>query len=254
MIFINMISLKKIIVEGRYDSLVTKLSNTLLRVIKDSYQSKNDPEGFFGGEQIYFKQGETVPNIEDPATFGNIYFEEVENMDIPVEFYLELKIQWIEGLNDVHVGGDAYNNTKRNSDELPLIEIRFKLDPAEYPKVLSEVAMDLRDTLRHEIEHITQSGWNTIDSKFIPSDQVLRKKIETGALPSARYFTLPKEIDAMIQGLYLRAKKTKQPFSKVINDYLDIWVNNKSITPEDKIQILSVWKKRIPQLGIRQEI
>lgn len=249
-----MISLKKLIVEGRYDSLVTKLSNTLLKIIKDSYQSKNDPEGFFGGEKIYFKQGEEVPNIEDPATFDHIYFEEIENTDIPVEFYLELKVQWIEGFNDLHVGGDAYNNTKRYSDEMPLIEIRFKMDPAEYPKLLSEVAMDLRDTLRHEIEHITQSGWNTIDSKFIPSDQAMRAKIESGKLPPARYFTLPKEIDAMIQGLYLRAKKTRTPFSKVINDYLDIWVNNKSITPEDKIQILSVWKQRIPQLGIRQEI
>lgn len=249
-----MISLKKLIVEGRYDGLVTKLSNTLLRVIKDSYAAKDDPEGFFGGEKIYFKSGEDVPNIEDPAAFDNIYFEEVENADIPVEFYLELKIQWIEGFNDLHVGGDAYNNTKRHSDEMPLIEIRFKMDPAEYPKLLSEVAMDLRDTLRHEIEHITQSGWNTIDSKFIPSDQSIRSKIESGALPPARYFTLPKEIDAMIQGLYLRAKKTRTPFAKVINDYLDIWVRNKSITPDDKMQILSVWKKRIPQLGIRQEL
>lgn len=249
-----MISLKKLIVEGRYDGLVTKLSKTLLQVIKDSFASKDDPEGFFGGEKIYFKSGEDVPNIEDPAAFDNIYFEEVENADIPVEFYLELKIQWIEGFNDLHVGGDAYNNTKRHSDEMPLIEIRFKMDPAEYPKLLSEVAMDLRDTLRHEIEHITQSGWNTIDSKFIPSDQAMRSKIESGALPPARYFTLPKEIDAMIQGLYLRAKKTRTPFAKVINDYLDIWVRNKSITPADKVQILSVWKKRIPQLGIRQEL
>lgn len=249
-----MISLKKLIVEGRYDGLVTKLSKTLLQVIKDSFASKDDPEGFFGGEKIYFKSGEDVPNIEDPAAFDNIYFEEVENADIPVEFYLELKIQWIEGFNDLHVGGDAYNNTKRHSDEMPLIEIRFKMDPAEYPKLLSEVAMDLRDTLRHEIEHITQSGWNTIDSKFIPSDQAMRSKIESGALPPARYFTLPKEIDAMIQGLYLRAKKTRTPFAKVINDYLDIWIRNKSITPDDKMQILSVWKKRIPQLGIRQEL
>ena len=249
-----MISLKKLIVEGRYDSLVTKLSKTLLQVIKDSFASKDDPEGFYGGEKIYFKQGEDVPNIEDPATFDHIYFEEVENTDIPVEFYLELKIQWIEGLNDLHVGGDAYNNTQRYSDEVPLIEIRFKMDPADYPKLLSEVAMDLRDTLRHEIEHVTQSGWNTIDSKFIPSDQALRKKIETGTLPPARYFTLPKEIDAMIQGLYLRAKKTRTPFAKVINDYLDIWIRNKAITPEDKTQILSVWRKRVPQLGIRQEL
>lgn len=249
-----MISLKKLIVEGRYDSLVTKLSNTLLRVIKDSYAAKDDPEGFFGGEKIYFKQGETVPNIEDPATFDNIYFEEIENTDIPLEFYLELKVQWIEGFNDLHVGGDAYNNSTRYSDEMPLIEIRFKLDPAEYPQLFREVSFDLKDTLRHEIEHITQSGWNTIDSKFIPSDQALRKKIETGAVSPAKYFTLPKEIDAMIQGLYLRAKKTRTPFTKVVDDYLNIWINNNSITDSDKQHILTVWRERLPKLGIRQEL
>jgi hypothetical protein len=255
MIFINMISLKKLIVEGRYDSLVTALSRKLLQVIKDSYACTKDPEGFFGGEKIYYKKGEEVPHIEDSSQIDHIYFEEVENPDIPLDFYLTLKVQWIEGFNDVHVGGDAYNETKRGvADAAPLIEIRFKLDPADYPKVLSEIAFDLRDTLRHEIEHITQSGWNTIDSKYIPSDQAMRNKIESGKLPPARYFTLPKEIDAMIQGLYLRAKKTRTPFKQVVDNYLNIWVSNQSITETDKQNILKVWRERLPKLGIRQEI
>jgi hypothetical protein len=246
--------MKSLIVEGRYDSLVTALSRKLLAIIKDSYSAVNDPEGWFGSEQIYYKQGETVPNIEDPS-YDSIYSDDVENTDIPLEFLLELKVQWIEGYNDLHIGGDAYNDTKRGgSVDAPLIEIRLKMDPAEYPQVLSEVAMDLRDTLRHEIEHITQSGWNVIDSKYIPSDQALRKKIETGALPPARYFTLPKEIDAMIQGLYLRAKKTRTPFAQVVDDYLNVWVNNQSITDADKQNILKVWRQRVPQLGIRREI
>lgn len=246
--------MKSLIIEGRYDSIVTQLSNKLLRVIKDSYAATKDTEGFFGGEKIYFKQGESVPNIEDPASFDNIYFEEIENTTIPLEFYIELKVQWIEGFNDLHVGGDAYNNTKRNSDEMPLIEIRFKLDPAEYPKVLSEIAFDLRDTLRHEIEHITQSGWNTIDSKYIASDQALRKKIESGDLPPWRYFVLPKEIDANLQGMYLRAKKTRVPMAKIVDDYLNVWIRNGSITPEDARKVLDVWRKRMPALGIREVI
>jgi hypothetical protein len=254
MIFINMISLKKMIVEGRYDSLVTTLSRRLLQVIKYSYESVKEPKGRFADEKIYFKQGETIPNIQDTA-FKPIWFEEVENADIPLDFYLELKVQWIEGFNDLHIGGDAFNETKRGvADVAPLIEIRLKLDPKDYPNVLSEIAMDLRDTLRHEIEHITQSGWNTIDSKYIPSDQAMRNKIESGKLPPARYFTLPKEIDAMIQGLYLRAKKTRTPFKQVVDNYLNIWVSNQSITDKDKQNILKVWRERLPKLGIRQEI
>ena len=180
--------------------------------------------------------------------------EEVENATIPVEFYLQLKVQWIEGLNDLRSGGDAFNETKRDSDEPPLIEVRFEIDPIKYPNALSEIAMNLRDTLRHEIEHVTQSGWNTIDGKYIPSDQRLRARIEAGTLPAARYFTLPKEIPAMLQGLYFKAKKSKQPFKTVVDEYLSMWVSNNTISAQEKENILNTWKTYLPKLGIRQDI
>ena len=250
--------MKSLIIEGRqqrrYDGLVTQLSNKLLSIVKSSYAAVKDPAGMFAGQKIYFKQGETVPNIDDDAVQKHVYFEEVENVTIPVEFYLQLKVQWIDGFDDFRAGGDAYNDSKRHSDEPPLIEIRFQIDTAEYPKVLSEVAMQLRDILRHEIEHVTQSGWNLIDSKYIPSDQALRTKIETGTLPAARYFTLPKETPAMLQGLYFKAKKSKTPFKLVVNDYLDIWVSNNTITDLDKQYILTAWRNYLPTLGIRQEL
>jgi hypothetical protein len=246
--------MKQLFLEGRYDSLVTSLSNKLLGVIKDSYAATSNPSGNFGGTKIFYKQGETVPHIEDDETQPNIYFEEVENATIPVEFYLQLKVQWIEGLDDLKSGGDAYNDSKRNSEEPPLIEIRFQIDPAEYPRVLSSIAMNLRDTLRHEIEHVTQSGWNTIDGKYIASDQNLRNKIEAGNLPAARYFTLPKEIPAMLQGLYFKAKKSKQPFKTVVDEYLSMWVDNETITPQEKENILTAWRAYLPKLAIRQEL
>jgi hypothetical protein len=249
-----MISLKTLIVEGRYDSLVTKLSNKLLGIVKDSYAATKDPNGKFAGEKIYYKQSETVPNILDDEKQHHIYFEEVENTDIPIEFYLQFKVQWIEGLDDLVTGGDAYNESGLDSGEMPLIEIRFQIDPAEYPTILSEIAMNLRDTLRHEIEHLTQSGWNTIDGKYIASDQNLRTRIEAGNLPAARYFTLPKETPAMIHGLYLKAKKSKQPFREVVDNYLSIWVENGTITQRDKEQIIATWRTYLPKLAIRQEL
>ena len=254
MIFIIMISMKRLFLEGRYDSLVTKLSNTLLAIIKDSYAATQTASGEFGGKKIYYTKSETVPPIEDDIQQPAVYFEEVENTTIPVEFYLQLKIQWIEGLNDLHYGGDAYNDSKRDSAEPPLIEVRLQIDPAEYPRVLSEIAMNLRDTLRHEIEHVTQSGWNTIDGKYIPSDQSLRNRIEAGNLPAARYFTLPKEIPAMLQGLYFKAKKSKQSFKMVIDEYLSMWVNNGTISAQEKENILNTWRTYLPKLGIRQEM
>jgi len=249
-----MISLKKIIVEGRYDSIVTELSNKLLQVVKDSYAAVADSKGMFSGQKIYFKQGETVPEIDDDSQFKHIWFQEVENQQLPLDCYLALKVQWVAGLNDLRMGGDAYNDSKRQSDEVPLIEIRFQLDPAEYPKVLSEVAMELRDVLRHEIEHTTQSGWNLKQNKYLPSDTKQRNAIQTGDVPTKNYFLLKKEIPAMIQGLYHKAKKSRTPFKQVVDSYLNVWVNSNTISLQDKDQIIKTWKTYLPKLGIRQEL
>jgi hypothetical protein len=249
-----MVSLKSLIIEGRYDSLVTALSRQLLSVVKDSYAAVKDPDGKFSGQKIYFTKDETAPDINDDSKFKHVYFQEVENTQIPLEFYLELKVMWVEALNDFKYGGDAYNEIKRNASSPPLIEVRFTIDPADYPNILSEIATHLRDVLRHEIEHITQSGWNLKDGKYIASDQALRKKIETGEKAPVHYFLLPKEITAMIHGLYTKAKKSKQPFKSIVNDYLDLWVDNGALKPSDKETILTTWRTYLPKLSIRQEL
>ena len=246
-----MISLKKIITEGRYDSIVTELSRKLLKVVKDSYAAVSDAKGEFAGKHIYYTKTESTPHIE---SIDEIYFLEVDNKTIPLEFYLTLKVQWIEGLDNFRYGGDAYNETRPESDDMPLIEVRFEIDPADYPNILSEVAMQLRDILRHEIEHLTQSGWNTNPDKYIPSDQALRKKIDSGKLPAARYFTLPKETPAMIHGLYQKAKKSRIPFQQVVDNYLSDWVAQGALTDAEKQKIITTWRSYLPKLGIRQEL
>jgi hypothetical protein len=252
-----MISLKTLIVEGRYDALVTKLSKQLLDVIKKSFAATQNERGEFSGVKIHFKEDESRPRI-DSDDFKEVFFEEIENETIPVEFYLTLKVQWIDGLNDLRKGGDAYNDDTDydSSDDAtpPLIEIRFEIDPVEYPQVLSEIAMDLRDTLRHEIEHVTQSGWNLKSGKYLPSDMSIRHKIETGELPAVEYFLLPKEIDANLQGLYLQAKKSRKPFAEIVNSYLDNFVYGKVISQQEKETILRAWRNRMPALSIRQEL
>lgn len=252
-----MIYLKKLVTEGRYDSLTGALSKTLLQTIKNSYTAINSPDGKFAGIKIYFKKGETVPEIT-ASNFKEIYFQEVENTDIPIEFYLSLKVQWIQGFADLRKGGDAWNDSWEeipdDGSDLPLVEIRFEIDPSEYPAVLSEIAMDLRDTLRHEIEHLTQSGPNLISGKFIPSDSELRSKIETGESPAKEYFMLPKEVDANIQGLYFSAKKRRVAFKQVVDEYLNSFVIDNTISKEDKQEIINTWQRRLPALGIKQEL
>ena len=254
-----MISLKHLIIEGRYDSIVTALSREMLNTIKSSYASTKTEDGKFVGTKIYFRKGEQVPVIHGDE-FDHIYFHEVENEQIPLEFKIALRIQWVEELDDYRKGGDAYNDQTDDPADAtsdPYIEIRFELDPADVPNIYSKVAMDLRDTIRHELEHITQTGWNLLPGKYLPNDQKRRKKIETGELPAREYFLLPMEIPAMIQGMYFQAKKSKQPFSSIVNNYLDLFIKMKDengnpyLTSEDKEVIINTWRKHIPKLGLK---
>ena len=81
-------------------------------------------------------------------------------------------------------------------------------------------------------------------------DQFLRDLIDANLLPKAEYFKLEKEIDAMLQGMYFKAKKSKTPFKKVLNDYLDIFLNQGSISKEDKEDILNIWRSRRKALSL----
>lgn len=246
--------MKELIVEGRYDSLVTKLSNTLLGVVKDSYSCVESEDGKFAGKQTFFAKGDSVPHIEEHP---EIYFEEIEAPNVQLEFYLTLKIQWVEGLDAYRYGGDAFNDKAKDptkADTPPLIEVRLEIDPNQYPQVLSKVSMDLKDILRHEIEHITQSGWNVKQGKYMRSDMARRNKINRGEIDTMNYWLLKKEQPAMIQGLYFRAKKERKPYAEVVNSYLDIWVDNGTLTNEEKEKIIKRWRKMLPKLGIRQEL
>lgn len=251
--------MKQLIIEGRYDTLVSAMSNVLLSVIKKSYSAVDAPDGKFGKQKTYFRKGETIPNIADTQKYEHCYFRDVNVEKIPLQFYIMLKVQWQEGLAErVAKGfisdGGVYNEGPDSELDVPFVEVLFEIDPAMYPNVLSTIAMDLRDILRHEIEHLTQSGWNVMLSKQQRGDYARRDKIASGELERYKYYILPKEIPAMIQGLYMKAKKMRQPFKDVVNANLQQGVDTGQISAADKEKIINMWRKYLPKLGIRQEL
>jgi hypothetical protein len=132
-------------------------------------------------------------------------------------------------------------------DQTNYIEVRFEIDPEKLPEFWEEISMNLKDVIRHEIEHLTHGeGDFTIPSKQMEDDILIRKIIDAKMLPPAQYFKLEKEVDANLQGMYLRAKKEKRPFGDVINMYLDA----QDITPEEKEEILDLWRSRLPALNL----
>jgi phosphopantetheine adenylyltransferase len=204
---------ESIIFEGRYD----KTSNTVSSNIFNHW--KND-----------FKSGKKQ----------SILKLTIEDSD--VNFDLIAKIKFTNEGEELKVDGGL----KETIDGDYIIVVDFEVDKNILPEMWSEISMNLKDVIRHEIEHITQSDPEIYPSKFMDSDQLIRNLINAKMLPKSQYFKLEKEVDANLQGMYFRAKKEKRPFKDVINSYLD----SQNISPKEKEEILNIWRSRISLLNL----
>jgi hypothetical protein len=197
--------------EGRYD----KISNTISSAIFKYWKQDID-------------NGAEASRLEQTFPFGD------------EEITIDANISVIPGSGELNVDGGA-------DDTEDYIQVRFEIDPKKLPKFWKEISMNLKDVIRHEIEHLTHGdGFTANPAKTMDDDMFIRQMIDMEMLPKADYFKLEKEIDANLQGMYFRAKKEKRPFGDVINTYLDA----QDITPEQKEEILNLWRRRLPALNL----
>jgi cytidyltransferase-like protein len=198
--------------EGRYDTVSNKSSSMIFNKWKQDFLA--------GKKQSVLK------------TF-------VENDD--VEFGLVAMLKFKNEGEDLKVDGGLEETEDGN-----IIYVDFEVDKNVLPEMWSEISMNLKDVMRHEIEHITQNDSLNYPTKFMEDDTVVRMLIDDKLLPPSEYFKLEKEIDSNLQGMYFRAKKEKRPFKDVIDDYLDA----QSITSEQREEILNLWRPRASKLSL----
>jgi len=208
--------------EGRYDTLVNQLSKIAFEAFKDIHD-RGDKEGSFE-----FR-------VDHPD----------DEHDIPSEeFYFDFAGKVVITDDEYEVNGGANAGFDKQGNEItPLLSVQFKI-----PKNpdWQRVSFDIKDVVRHELEHLTQDGDNVKPGKQMDDDQTIRDLIDLDLLPKADYFRLPKEIDSMLQGLYFKAKKSKKPYIDVINDYLD----TQPINAEERENILKIWRSRAKALSL----
>jgi len=208
--------------EGRYDKFTNELSRLAFGLIKDGYDV---------GRKVVDETFTVGPADEEPDIVSDDF-----------EFDFVVQVTYTDDIYTVDGGANAGYDDE--GDEItPLLTVRF-----EIPKDIDwqRVSFDLKDVIRHELEHLTQDGANVRSGKQLPDDSMLRKMIDAELLPKASYFKLKKEVDAMLQGLYFKAKKSKQPLLSVIDDYLD----KQPLSQEERKEILDLWAKRAKALGL----
>lgn len=213
----------KVMAEGKYDKISNDLSSAIFKVFKNAYDKGKE--------------------VKDSFRIGP---EPDADYEHSLEFDLDIYMKLSDDTYSVDGGANA-GFDKEGNEIQPLINVVFEL-----PKNVNwrDVSFDIKDVIRHEIEHLTQDGENEKQGKYIPDDQVLRDLIDAGMLDKDEYYKLPKEVDAMIQGMYYKAKKSKTPFADVVDDYF----NKAKVTPEERPKIKALWNKRIPALGIKQRL
>ena len=146
-----------------------------------------------------------------------------------------------------YTGGANSGQDIGDGEEDPYIEIVITL-PEDYSN-WEELSMHLKDLIRHEIEHLKQGGMNVRSGGEMEDDSLIRSLINIGNIPEKEYYKLEKEVDAMLQGLWMQAKKSRRPLIDVVKEYLE----SQGVSLKDQEEILSLWSKRLPSLGVPED-
>jgi len=244
--------LKEILLEGMYDKLVGEINKDLFKTIKSAMVgsgTQQKPKKFKGYEvrkdpMPTMKIGDLF-NSEKRSLYVGEYSDNVSGIDVEVE----LKFAVTE--DGVQKGKFYIDGSAETDEEYPSIEVQIAVHPEDGEKVFSKIQPVLRDLIRHEIEHLThgKGSAGAKYSKVMRGDLAMRAKIRGNEENYYKYFLLPKEVDANIHGLYSKAKTLKQPYQKVVDDYLDGLVDDTIITSKNRELIYKTWKQRIPKIG-----
>ena len=244
--------LKEILLEGMYDKLVGEINKDLFKTIKSAMVgsgTQQKPKKYKGYEvrkdpMPTTKIGDLL-NSEKRNLYVGEYSDNVSGVDVEVELKFAVTEDGVEK-GKFYIDGSA-----ETDEEFPSIEVQIAVHPEDGERIFSKIQPVLRDLVRHEIEHLTHGNKSASAkySKIMRGDLAMRRKIKSNPELYYKYFLLPKEVDANIHGLYSKAKTMKQPYQKVVDDYLNSLVDDEIITSKNRDLIYKTWKQRIPKIG-----
>lgn len=228
--------------EGSYDKLTGEISSAVMRKIKET----NNGEEYFDGVKTIYRSEDEVPSfldlIEDEQFIEVGYFiDPVSGLDVRVAL-TTIRDEAPEFQGDFAIDGET-------DDENSIIFVYAYLTPGSEPESYTEMAYDLRNLIRHEIEHLTQRGWGEKPGKKMRRNEVVRARSKSHPDLFHRYYTLKDEIPANLQGIYSEAKTRKIPFKEMVNLYLDKKVSQGIIPANQKARVYRNWKKTAEKIG-----
>ena len=161
--------------------------------------------------------------------------EEMET-DIDVSFFF-IRSPKMKGFN---ISG--YNSTYENLDG---IHIQLEIDEdLEVDQMLGKIRSELGNTIRHELEHLTQKARPAYarDEKYYSLETPWKPETEF----AREYFLTPEEVSAHVRG-YADTAASLDDLEKELRQDLKNYVNSEKITAKDRDLIVMVhldWARR----------
>jgi len=215
------------------------IAKTIMR--KSNFQTSNPilslQEGRYDAEVT--NQSRYIIN-QFKANFGVKYEEETEGNIESLEYILEFKFIPSKKLGPILfiVEGEADYDTA---------VITVKYNPTVFPKEYNNLIAEVKETLRHELEHIAQLNF---EKGTRVGDQ------SQGEMSLAQYLVLDYEVPAFIQGLYKRAKTKKISLQQAIDEFFD--ERKDELTNEEETNVRKIWdrwiKLNLPQVKLNEGV
>lgn len=215
-IIISEQQLKNIITEGRYSQPVRQISMDVM----------NETMGFLKSE-------------DEEMEWENSYDMDTSyNKEESYDEYFDVRLYLTKNDDKIPYDIDAAFDFD-DEEYLNYLEFNIDINPELFKgKQINKFLAELKDAIRHEIEHLYQDE--------NPNKRVKHKKSKT----LAQEVLTPRELPAYIQGFFTQAKTRKM----YMDDVIDEWANDrkdrfKSQKEMDKVKdkLIEFGKKLLPQ-------
>jgi len=191
-----------VLVEAVTDNAVNQISRFVVNQFK---KRESDIEDF-----IFERAGEEI------VLQVSLYIEEVENFNHP--FSIDAGSEW---------------------DEIDVL-IEYREDA--FPKHMSELVAEVKETIEHEMVHVLQT--------FFEDESVISDKHET----NLEYLTSSQEIPAYVKGLVKRARHKKITLDAAMEEWFDENVLKFDNPKEDWEKVKSVWMDYAKEMRQKNKI
>jgi hypothetical protein len=209
---------KPLLTEGRYDAITRKAVKDIMHVIT-STQGQNDD----------LHQAE-LPN--------SIRGDEYEYMQDGMAFSIELNVhhQFLYHDRSATKESEAYFvNTAVAEGDDNVIMMTVVIDPHWEPRIYEKLFYKLQEDIRHEIEHLTQSGYYRIEDRPVSATSTAKLKTVFG------HHKHKLEVPALVHGFYRRAKLEKRPIDDVMMEDLDSEIERGTLSKKQAESLLKIW-------------